>query len=667
MKLGISHHFFEKENRAEKRLNKHTGELSNLWAFAQFQTVDLEPEGIAKHVLSGKAISVGACRNNWRKEENFISSQIMGLDFDDHTSVKDCMSDPFIERHAFLIYATPSSTPEKPRSRALFALDEAIMDADTYRRFIKRLAWHTKAGMADPQCLEPVRIFYGSKTDEYSPDWSVRLPLLVLEALPHHPDEDRKPVAITSYKPVNLKDPLEKARYEAYAAKTRREIIATLSTMPDGMDLRHGAINEATMKLAAFSKGGWIGFEGWEDEIRAIGRAWGRTTQEIEEGIRGAYRKASPRVMHLEDRVRTMPKLESTNGKKSREEVTILTSHEGEQSDTSEVTWRSSDESMERYRNRLGGMVDPGMTPLIFPMKCLHRKGGFCVAIPPGVLIGIVGMSGGLKTSFLETITEMWRMIDEADVLWWGIEWSWEKMADRAVQRLGTVERPTPTVHQMMLHEIWTAEEAANIPMAKRNGKRMAENLKKNAEWATEQIERWKGKCHYIEEVDLDIDTLLARSAERVDQERARGRNVRVAVWDYVQLLNMRGVNKEDERISAALGRLKAFCIEKKLIGLTASQVTKASAFNARNGDDVLEAESGQNFRGDKFNLVLTLNPIYKGKTITNRAIINVSKNSAGETGEVMTYIDPARYKWLDGISEDEKEDDKFETDSVPF
>ena len=62
----------------------------------------------------------------------------------------------------------------------------------------------------------------------------------------------------------------------------------------------------------------------------------------------------------------------------------------------------------------------------------------------------------------------------------------------------------------------------------------------------------------------------------------------------------------------------------------------------------MLTLESGQFVRSDKFNLVLTLNPIMQDKQLTNRAIISVEKNSAGRTGMQHVVIDPARLRWVD-------------------
>lgn len=170
IKLGVSFHFHNKENRAPSlRWCKHHEKHDDCWVFGAFQTVDYTPRQIADHVLAGNAISIAAHRDNWRKKANFISTQIMGLDFDNNMSVAQLAADDMAGRYAFLIYATPSSTPEKPKSRALFILDVPITEPAQYTRLLKRLMYHygQTGAEADKACKDTSRLFYGSANAEH--------------------------------------------------------------------------------------------------------------------------------------------------------------------------------------------------------------------------------------------------------------------------------------------------------------------------------------------------------------------------------------------------------------------------------------------------------------------------------------------------------------------
>lgn len=98
--------------------------------------------------------------HSWRTSDNFLCGQHLGIDFDTR-SVDDALADPFVDRYAALVYATPSSTPESPRSRALFLLDAPIMQTSNYVRAATALIW-SFGGAADRQCKDAARFFYGS-------------------------------------------------------------------------------------------------------------------------------------------------------------------------------------------------------------------------------------------------------------------------------------------------------------------------------------------------------------------------------------------------------------------------------------------------------------------------------------------------------------------------
>ncbi len=642
VKLGVSPHFTNKTNNAPARSSKD-GVAHNRWAFGAFATTTLDADGICKHVIAGKAICVAACKDNWRKEANFISAQIIGADFDHDTSVAALAADAFVGEHAFLIYATPSSTPEHPRSRALFLLDMPLENLAGYKQYVKRLLYHLNAEV-DEQCKDGARIFFGSTTTDYSFAASARLPLSVLEALPPHPDELHSPAQPAPREALLIRDPDTQKRLLAYATVVRERELSALASVPEGMDLRHGAINGAIMRLVGYIKGGWVGFDGVEDDIRAVCHRMGRADQEIEASLKGAFVKATPVPVALPASAPATPsRLTATS-------ATAPMPH------APAPQWHTSTDSMARYRERLTNAVSGDLTPLVFPFRALHDFGGFCRIISPGVMVGIVGMSGGMKTSMVETLTDAWRQMGANDVLWWGPEWDWERMADRAVQRYGTLAKPTASITDVALHELWLQEDNDKVPFKQRAGVRLSDAAYTNSMDAAASISTWSGMCHFVEDMDIDVDTLLALSAERLQKAREQGRHIRAAVFDYVQLMDMRSVRTEGERISAVLGRIKAFCVENRLIGIVASQVTKTASGAARDGVEALKAESGQFFRSDKFNLILTLNPVYEGSTMTQLGVIHVAKNSAGRTGQQTVFIDPSRFKWLDRKAESKSE-----------
>jgi hypothetical protein len=152
------------------RTNKMPDDASLLkWARYNdsFTNVKMGLPGIAAVLRAGYAI---ACKlqlkpNHRRKKDNFASAQHTGLDFDtedERSTLAVLAADPFIARYAALLYTTASHTPDKPRARVLFVLDEVVTDPVEYRRLTVALMAHYGT-TPDAKTKDPARLWYGSK------------------------------------------------------------------------------------------------------------------------------------------------------------------------------------------------------------------------------------------------------------------------------------------------------------------------------------------------------------------------------------------------------------------------------------------------------------------------------------------------------------------------
>ena len=97
-----------------------------------------------------------------RKQNNFISAQHIGLDDDrgiPESSIDALAQEPFLANYAAFLYETLSSTPEHPKSRMVFLLDQAITDVAQYREAQQALGWLFSG--TDRSCHEHSRFFYG--------------------------------------------------------------------------------------------------------------------------------------------------------------------------------------------------------------------------------------------------------------------------------------------------------------------------------------------------------------------------------------------------------------------------------------------------------------------------------------------------------------------------
>jgi hypothetical protein len=647
--LSVSPHFLNKDNRAPERRDKD-GVLSNRWAYGAFENRQMTSAEIIDHVTSGRALCVAAVLKNWRKHENFVSSQLMGVDFDHGPDVDQLIEDEFIQEYAFLVYRTPSSTLAAPRTRALFMLDAPISNRDTYQKLVRRLLVRFEHQDVDEACKDAARIFYGSTQEGYSAALMPLLPVTLLEALPPHPSEagpvyTAPPVRVTAENGDRL---------HKYADTAVQRILDTLAST---RSRRNEALNKAAFDVGRFVAASWSGVTQGEAETLLYNAAVAngyvakdgehQARASLASGLRSGMNNPHPgpqeRIVSQATANAAAPVVAVTspsNGSASVPAPPVQVPPA-----PPPVSWKSSDDSMAAYIRSLQVAADASAAPLLFPYKALAPSGGFCTIVPAGILIGVVGMSGGMKTSFIETITDAWRQLDH-DILWWGPEWDWQRMGDRAVQRYGGA-----LFADKLQHELYLTEKAQGFTTT--NGRALSDNQIKASIKVAEQIASWPGKSHYIENMSVDIEELLMACDQKIADLKVAGRNIRVAVFDYVQLLNMRSVRTEMERITQVLGLIKGFCVDHKIIGVIASQVTKTSGSSAREGHDTLDAESGQFQRSDKFNLVLTLNPIFsQDKLITNKGVIRVAKNSIGKPFEQCVYIDPSKFLWLDKIAE---------------
>lgn len=129
---------------------------------ASFKNEELIQADIAWLIRKGHAFTTWH-RNQWRESANYQIGQHIGLDFDagDITSsIVQLLNDKFVAQYAAMVYSTPSSTAEAPKSRVLFVLDTPIHQAKNYVLAVRAMLW--LFGTADVKCKDPCRFFYGS-------------------------------------------------------------------------------------------------------------------------------------------------------------------------------------------------------------------------------------------------------------------------------------------------------------------------------------------------------------------------------------------------------------------------------------------------------------------------------------------------------------------------
>lgn len=145
----------------------HPQAMRNWWKIfnARFVNLDLPVQHLPEQVQQGYAYT--AQHSNYRKADNFICAQHVGLDYDtgdERSSFQHLLKDDFILNNAYFLHSTASHTESKPRSRVVFVLDKPIYDVTKYALLTEAFAETYKTnGFADPSCKDPVRLFFGAE------------------------------------------------------------------------------------------------------------------------------------------------------------------------------------------------------------------------------------------------------------------------------------------------------------------------------------------------------------------------------------------------------------------------------------------------------------------------------------------------------------------------
>lgn len=124
----------------------------------EYDVVDTNPYELLLAV--GQGHSFGPAMQGRRKQENFISGQHLGLDFDGVAPLEGLLEDVFIQSYAGLIYPTLSWSPTDPRYRVVFFLDAPICTARGYAYALNVL--HRLFHQADPACNDISRMLFGN-------------------------------------------------------------------------------------------------------------------------------------------------------------------------------------------------------------------------------------------------------------------------------------------------------------------------------------------------------------------------------------------------------------------------------------------------------------------------------------------------------------------------
>lgn len=141
----------------EKPAKTEIGKISN-----SFVEIDMDYKEIAEAVGNAGCAFCPATFNGKRKEENFKSQQLIGLDFDDGIPFH-VIQQKAKHYHLKMLFAykTFSYTTEHEKFRVVFALDNPVTDSFTAKSLIN--IFMKIFDSCDKACKDSARMFFGGK------------------------------------------------------------------------------------------------------------------------------------------------------------------------------------------------------------------------------------------------------------------------------------------------------------------------------------------------------------------------------------------------------------------------------------------------------------------------------------------------------------------------
>jgi len=113
-----------------------------------------------KHITAGNAWAVGTYKDNRRRKENFIQSQVLVLDLDNPPEYMAIQSEL-----AALIHPTPSYTLDTPKYRVIFILDSPITNCEDWEKAQRACQFTYAVWNPDTSTRDGARFFFGASLE----------------------------------------------------------------------------------------------------------------------------------------------------------------------------------------------------------------------------------------------------------------------------------------------------------------------------------------------------------------------------------------------------------------------------------------------------------------------------------------------------------------------
>jgi hypothetical protein len=125
---------------------------------------------LAEEIRLGRGWCCATLRDDYRKNDNYIEAQLIGVDIDANLSIERALTLDFVRKYGLFLYTSVShqiakdNKPACDRFRLVFALPTPESDPYRYRAAVREVM--VAMGESDPACKDSVRYWAGNRNAE---------------------------------------------------------------------------------------------------------------------------------------------------------------------------------------------------------------------------------------------------------------------------------------------------------------------------------------------------------------------------------------------------------------------------------------------------------------------------------------------------------------------
>lgn len=271
---------------------------------------------------------------------------------------------------------------------------------------------------------------------------------------------------------------------------------------------------------------------------------------------------------------------------------------------------RYSSELYDDYEQRLEGLTVSEHEPIPNPWPAMHHLGGGARVLQPPYMVGVLGISGGYKTSLLSAAINYYSRRRLHGIVF-SPEWSPESSINRLLMQHGGLSMEENALLDLYYHEQRLVDGGMMHEQdRKRFGQMPTEQKMMNARKVLKNAKSlMRGEIAYLKSFGNNAKEILAMILRTYIEMVSNGKRPSYLIFDYAQM----ALPPSDERhwdTTMTISYTKALVNKLGLVCFMASQVRKEDTERLLNSEELLSSSSGNNFHDHQFNLFVTTNPM---------------------------------------------------------